>query len=149
MKHGIFSQEIVITKGDGKENKDEYELLLSQLNDTLQPVGKLEELLVEKIAVNYWSMRRLMRYETGQIRDNIDDFKTSMIENYYTKDDFLDTLYKRTVPDQPPMEYFNYSDYISEQALFKQEKKVGLLKENKYEFTNDEIFIRYVLENKL
>jgi len=149
VKHGIFSQEVVITKGDGKENKDEYEQLLSQLNDTLQPMGKLEELLVEKIAVNYWRMRRLMRYETGEIRDNIDDFKKSIIENYYTKDDLLDTFYKRTIPVQPPMEYYNYSDYISEQALLKHEQKIRILKENEYEFANDVVFIKYVLEKKL
>lgn len=149
VKHGIFSQEIVINKGDGKENKDEYELLISQLNDDLQPVGKLEELLVEKVAVNYWRMRRLIRYETGEIRDNIDNFKESVIKNYYTKDEFFDSFNNRTVPDKPLMEYFNYSDYISEQELLKQEQKIKLLKEDEYEFTNDKVFIKYVLEKKL
>ncbi len=149
VKHGIFSQEVVISQGDGKENQNEYELLILQLNDTLQPIGKLEELLVEKIGVNYWRMRRLMRYETEQISDNMDDFKTSIIENYYTKDDFLDKFYKQTVPVQPPMEYYNYSDYISEQALLKHEQKINLLEENEFDFTNDEVFIKYVLEKKL
>lgn len=153
MKHGIFSQEIVITKGDGKEDRDEYELLLMQLNDALLPMGKLEELLVEKIAVNYWRMRRLMRYETGQIRENIDNFKKPLIESYYAKSselfDSLAPFYKMSVPEQPPMEYFHYSDYISEPALLKQEQKVGLLKKNEYEFAHDEVFIKYVLENKL
>ncbi len=149
VKHGIFSQEVVISQGDGKENQNEYELLILQLNDTLQPIGKLEELLVEKIGVNYWRMRGLMRYETGQISDNTDDFKTSIIENYYTKDDFLDKFYKQTVPVQPPMEYYNYSDYISEQALLKHEQKINLLEENEFDFTNDEVFIKYVLEKKL
>ena len=149
VKHGIFSQEVVISQGDGKENQNEYELLILQLNDTLQPIGKLEELLVEKIGVNYWRMRRLMRYETEQISDNMDDFKTSIIENYYTKDDFLDKFYKQTVPVQPPMEYYNYSDYISKQALLKHEQKINLLEENEFDFTNDEVFIKYVLEKKL
>ena len=146
VKHGIFSQEVVISQRDGKENQNEYELLILQLNDTLQPIGKLEELLVEKIGVNYWRMRRLMRYETEQISDNMDDFKTSIIENYYTKDDFLDKFYKQTVPVQPPMEYYNYSDYISKQALLKHEQKINLLEEKEFDFTNDEVFIKYVLE---
>lgn len=37
-----------------------------------QPVGVLEEMLVEKIAVCYWRLRRVLRCEIGEIRKELD-----------------------------------------------------------------------------
>jgi hypothetical protein len=37
LKHGLLSKEIVIPTGDGKENRTEYEILLSRLREDLQP----------------------------------------------------------------------------------------------------------------
>jgi len=72
LKHGLLSAEVVIAAGDGQESRRQFQLLLDQLRRDLQPQGTLEELLVEKVAVCYWRQRRLLRYETGQIRKDLD-----------------------------------------------------------------------------
>ena len=66
IKHGIFAKEFIIDSGDGQENPAEYHRLLQGLQDDLKPVGQMEQLLVEKIAVNWWRLRRVLRYETGE-----------------------------------------------------------------------------------
>jgi hypothetical protein len=73
LKHGLLAKEIVITIGEGAENPEEFDTLLEDLNTQLKPEGTLEELLVEKIAVAYWRLRRAYKYEVGLIRDELDN----------------------------------------------------------------------------
>ena len=40
IRHGIFSNELVIQKGEGKENKLEFDKLLADLSVDLMPEGK-------------------------------------------------------------------------------------------------------------
>ena len=72
LKHGIFAQEVVIRDGDGAEDPKQFEALLERLWDEFQPVGALEEKLVECIAVSYWRLRRAQRFEVGAIREQAD-----------------------------------------------------------------------------
>ena len=72
LKHGLLAREVVIPVGEGKENPDDFRNLLAQLRDDLQPAGVLEEILVEKIAVCYWRLRRVLRSEMGEIRQRLD-----------------------------------------------------------------------------
>lgn len=72
LKHGLLSREVVIPAGDGKESKTEYRNLLIRFAEELQPQGILEEMLVEKIAVCYWRLRRVIQCETGEIRKRLD-----------------------------------------------------------------------------
>lgn len=72
MKHGLLSREVVIDAGEGKENAAEFKQLLAQLQIDLCPVGIVEEMLVEKIAVSYWRLRRALRCEVGLIRSRLD-----------------------------------------------------------------------------
>lgn len=67
MKHGLLSKEVVIETGDGQEDPKEFELLYKCLIDQLKPVGIIEDMLVEKIAVCYWRKRRLIKFESGEI----------------------------------------------------------------------------------
>ena len=55
-KHGIFSKVVVI---DG-ESRAEFRALLNGLRDYHQPVGMLEEILVDKLAALFWRQRRLI-----------------------------------------------------------------------------------------
>jgi len=68
LKHGLLALEVVIPSGDGQEDREEFELLLSSLADELQPVGVLEESRVERIAVCLWRLRRAARFESAEIR---------------------------------------------------------------------------------
>src|SRR6185437_8732284 len=79
LKHGLLARESLISFGDGKENDHELEDLLDQLKTDLQPIGSLESLLVEQIAVGYWRYRRVLRTETGLIRRQTEGYR----KNFY------------------------------------------------------------------
>jgi hypothetical protein len=64
VNHGILSSEVLIRNGLGKEDRNLFEAIRAQLIDDLQPVGEIEEFLIEKIVINMWRSRRLMTYET-------------------------------------------------------------------------------------
>ena len=85
VKHGIFAKDLIITTGDGKEDAQEYKEFLDGLILSLNPSGQMECLLVEKIAVDYWRLRRVLRFETGSIRKQLD----TAINDYYGKTDYF------------------------------------------------------------
>jgi len=68
LRHGLLSKEVVIMHGEGAEDPDEFAALVQSLRDDRQPVGALELILVEQIAVCYWRLRRALRCEVGEIR---------------------------------------------------------------------------------
>ena len=80
LKHGLLSREIVVQSGEGKESVEDYQCLLASLRQDLQPVGVLEEMLVEKIAVCYWRLARVSRCENAEIRRNF-AFKPSVLDS--------------------------------------------------------------------
>jgi hypothetical protein len=61
VKHGLLSQEVLLP---GEDEAALTELGV-RLRDELQPVGELENLLVDRIITAYWRLRRLGRVETG------------------------------------------------------------------------------------
>ena len=63
LKHGVFSKSLILAD----EDPDEYKSLLDQLLLELHPSGLLEQTLVERIALNLWRQRRLVRAETANI----------------------------------------------------------------------------------
>ena len=69
--NGLLARSVVVPTRDGPENRKQFERLLTQLRDKLNPDGILEEMLVEKIAVAYWRLRRALRAEAGEINDNL------------------------------------------------------------------------------
>jgi len=92
LKHGLLAKEVVITIGDGAENPEEFNALLQDLNTQLKPEGALEEMLVEKIAVAYWRLRRAYKYEVGLIRNELDN----ATEEFYGKTDWDDQKLNKT-----------------------------------------------------
>lgn len=81
LKHGLLAKEVVITVREGAEDPEEFNALLKDLQTQLNPAGTLEEILVEKIAVSYWRLRRVYRYEVGLIRQKLD----TATDDYYNK----------------------------------------------------------------
>lgn len=73
LKHGLLAKLVVIEDGDGKEDVGAYHELLQSLVHDLEPVGALEELLVQEITNCYWRLRRVLRHEIGLIREDLDD----------------------------------------------------------------------------
>jgi len=74
IKHGLLAREVVITAGDGEENAKDFHVLLRQLWTNLQPIGTIEELLVERVAICWWRLARVVRAENGEIRRRLDTF---------------------------------------------------------------------------
>lgn len=75
VKHGILSDVVLITKGDGQERRDVYQRLYHGLRESFQPQGMMEEALVEQIVVYLWRKRRVLRYELGCIRQQLDAYQ--------------------------------------------------------------------------
>ena len=51
--HGILAREVVITAGDGEESQEEFDALAQRLWEHYAPVGPVEGMFVEKIAVSW------------------------------------------------------------------------------------------------
>jgi len=64
ISHGLFVNHLTDFEALF-ENPQEYEDLLSGLWDQYQPVGKAEEVEVERIALCYWRLKRAWRHENA------------------------------------------------------------------------------------
>lgn len=60
-KHGLRSQEVLLPQEDEEALRE----LDENLRAELQPVGELENLLVDNIVADHWRVRRLRRVEAG------------------------------------------------------------------------------------
>jgi len=67
LKHGLLARDMVVTRGPYKEDEMELLELLESEWERWNPVGRAEELEVEKIAHCYWRTMRAVRYETSTI----------------------------------------------------------------------------------
>ncbi len=61
LKHGLLSQEVLLPD----EEEDALRELGERVRAELQPVGELENLLVDRIIAAYWRLRRLGMVEAG------------------------------------------------------------------------------------
>lgn len=66
VKHGLLSQRLCLAD----ENPQEFEALQNELQTALRPVGMLELVLVEKIAIALWKQKRLVAAESAGIELN-------------------------------------------------------------------------------
>jgi len=106
----------------------------------LLPRGMMEHLLVEKIAVNYWRLRRLVRYETGELRDRLDDFENEVLENHLNP-----TLAYYTGEPPRTLEDLSYDSDISEEEFNKQVSLVGALTIPEADLTKINFALEHVL----
>ena len=72
IKHGVLAREVVITAGDGKEDLSEFHDIVERLCEQYEPVGVVEESLVQTIATCLWRKARVIRAENGEIRKRLD-----------------------------------------------------------------------------
>ncbi len=82
LKHGVLASVLVVSAG-ALEDPADYEELVHALAGDLEPVGKLEEMLVEKIAVCWWRQRRALRHEARKIYE-----RTQSYSHKPTRDEF-------------------------------------------------------------
>ena len=141
IKHGIFAKDLVITTGDGRENELEYYKLLLGLEKDLSPAGQMEALLVEKIALNYWRLRRLIRYETGEIRERLDNFKERALDSFYDGSYYTG--------DRPEMRYYDYDDRISNRDYQEQFARVAEITSSGFDLMEDKDALEHVCYHRL
>src|SRR5437879_7039081 len=72
VRQGLLAKEVIVPVGDEQEKRAEFELLFDDLWQHYAPVGPVEEMLVEKIAIAYWRLRRATRAEVGELRLEFD-----------------------------------------------------------------------------
>jgi hypothetical protein len=92
VKHGILAKEIIIATGNGQENEKEFEILIEGLYQDFMPIGMMEELLTQEIAICYWRLRRAMRAEVGEIRCKLDNFDLDFTQQLKDKASWSETL---------------------------------------------------------
>jgi hypothetical protein len=93
LKHGLLAKEIVITQGEGAERQDEFDSLLADLHEQFNPEGPVEAMLVEKMAVSWWRLRRVYRYEVGLITEEINNAAGILISQSLSPQG-INTLYR-------------------------------------------------------
>lgn len=90
--HGLLAREVVITDGEGKENLKEFHDLVEKLREEYEPVGVVEEQLVETIATCWWRKARVLRAENGEIRKRLDAAATDRDIRNSDKSNFAQAL---------------------------------------------------------
>jgi hypothetical protein len=66
-RHGLLASALLIKEGLGAEDKAAFEKFWRALCRDLQPIGQLEEVLVEEIATCLWRKARALRCEAGAV----------------------------------------------------------------------------------
>ena len=98
MKHGIFAREVVITAGDGEESLEEFHALVEGLMNFYEPVGTMEEMLVETIVSAVWGKARVLRAENGEIRKQLDTSAADRMLRNSDKGNFDQALSEMGLP---------------------------------------------------
>ncbi len=66
--HGLYTNDIVLPD-DPDESPEEFDALREALIHDIQPANMIERLLVERLAVAHWRLRRVYRHEAVSIID--------------------------------------------------------------------------------
>ena len=67
VKEGFFAKFLLVNHRDGGEDPLEFKELLADLCEHFRPVGFMEEIRVQRIAMLLWRHRRVIRCEAGLI----------------------------------------------------------------------------------
>jgi hypothetical protein len=90
-KHGILSEIMAIA---GFEDQREWATLRDGVSDSLEPEGHLEHLLVERIAIAFWKLRRLESHQVMLTLKNI----RGAHEDVFNAEAFRQRSYSTKVP---------------------------------------------------
>ena len=66
VKHGLLAGRIVL-EDHPDEDPREFAALLDGFMDDYQPRGMIEQMMVERLAVSFWRLRRAYRFEAESI----------------------------------------------------------------------------------
>ena len=77
---GLLAREGVLGHFLAQETPDEFQALLDCLADSLQPCDSFDRLLVEKMALSLWRLRRLQRYERAEVERELRCYEAGLRE---------------------------------------------------------------------
>jgi len=126
MKHGLLARAVVITAGDGEENLKEFHTLLDRLWDEYQPVGVVEETLVQRIATCWWRLARVLRAENGEIRKRLSEVKRELAETAKSVDELLRELERAGKYLDSPVTVIDPQPELPELSKEPEQKNIGL-----------------------
>jgi hypothetical protein len=63
--HGLFCREVVLDT----EDRTAFEKLALEIREDLNPLGAIEEALVDRVVATLWRLRRLLAVEVGLFRE--------------------------------------------------------------------------------
>jgi hypothetical protein len=69
LKHGLLAEHVIIQRGVNAEDEMEYESLREGLFLQFEPVGALENILVDQLFSLHWRLRRVPRAERALIEE--------------------------------------------------------------------------------
>jgi len=72
LKHGILSTQVLVRGRNIKESRRELDRLHERFRVELNPVGPVEEMLVDQIVTAHWRLRRALTAESGEIALSVD-----------------------------------------------------------------------------
>ena len=72
LKHGILSNEILVGGINAKESRSDFKKLHQRFWEGLEPVGPVEEMLVDQIVTAHWRLRWALTAELGEIALSVD-----------------------------------------------------------------------------
>ncbi len=78
VKHGLYSDSILINSRHLKESETEYQYLLDCLVAELEPTTEYQFILVQKIVNCLWRSRRILKAETSQINRQLRKVDSSL-----------------------------------------------------------------------
>ncbi len=69
---GIRSTAVLVRGAHYQESQEEFDELHARFVADLQPVGPVEEMLVDQVVTGHWRLRRALRAEAGEIALSVD-----------------------------------------------------------------------------
>lgn len=141
LKHGIFSKGLISSDFNEEEAKAYQDLLLG-LKQDLEPQNHMELLIVEKIATNYWRLRKLMQYEDAQGQAVLEDLREKDLESITEYQ-----LHKNNCRKE--LYYFEYGDKITPERMEKQRREVERLENEDLPLSKNEEALEYLFYNKV
>jgi len=89
LKHSLRSRDVLVQGFSLYENKKEFANFRQRFHEELDPIGPLEDMLVDSIVATQWRLYRVLKAESGEIALNVDAGSQFRVkeDNYVT--DFL------------------------------------------------------------
>jgi hypothetical protein len=117
IKHGIFTKDLMLSSSLGKENAEEYQEVYNNLLDSLSPQNQIEALFVEKIAIDFWRLRRVIRFENGSIQKYLEIIFKEFYSNIYNRKNNSD-IDKEIQNAKEYLDWINlYAKYLKKQEV--------------------------------